>query len=162
MVETMTKENNNITLQLLEDKSNDYKEFKEDQQERFNQFSKDHLIIIYTFSPVEFEKRLYQEYNLKVDDIQELTAGIYYRIEDKELVYNFLEGSADEKSQYMKDANNFYGGLYYELWNHEYYLSADNTAVFDALGIDKEDLINYPGANEVLRIYNKEFERLNV
>lgn len=67
------------------------------------------------------------------------------------------------KKYVTSDCDNFYGALYYELWNNEYYFNADNQAIARALCVNEENILSeFPKANEVVYIYLDEFEKLNL
>lgn len=152
-----------ITKANLELKSDDYKNFKDQQEKKTNEFTKKYMFFIFAFSENEFQKEL-DKLGYKKNDIINVGAGGYCLKQNYDLVNEYLDKIVDEKMQYIHKSNeNFYGALYYELWNNEYYLSYDNKAVARALGIDASEIVaKYPKANDVVKIYTNEFEKLNL
>ena len=151
-----------ITLEQLNKKSDEYKKFKDQQQTKANAFNKQHIFYIYANTDDSFQEQV-EQLGCNIDDIADLGAGAYCSKKDYEKVNNFLDELVAETQSYITDADNFYGAFYYELWNHEYYISMDKDAVAGALGLDASDIINkYPLVDKVIEFYIVEFERLNL
>ena len=152
-----------ITIENLDTKSKDYKEFLERQRTKTNEFNKENIFFIFASSEREFKEKL-DKLGYDKTDIASIGAGAYCQAKNYAKVNMFLDDIADEKKKYVtSDCDNFYGALYYELWNNEYYFNADNQAIARALGVDEENILSeFPKANEVVYIYLDEFEKLNL
>lgn len=149
-------------LEKLEEKSGEYKKFIENQEKKSNNFINEHIFYIFSSDEESFNDELASK-NLTIDDIIDAGAGAYYKKDDKESIDKFFDELYDTKKNYLNDKDNFYGALYYELWNHEYYFNADNDAIGVALCIDPKDIMTkYPDANDVVDIYLREFKKLNL
>lgn len=149
-----------ITLENLQRKSKDYREYKANQEKPTNDIIKQYIFFIFANNEQEFNQQL-QEKGLTKDEITSYGAGGgYCKKKDKPVLDAYFEKLEQDKQQYLMDQDNFYGALYYELWNYEYYYNADNDAVAGALGIDASDVLNkYPASNDVINIYVNEFEK---
>ena len=147
-----------ITLENLRVKSNDYSKYKNDKEKPVNDFIDKYIFFIFASDEQDFNRQL-QEKGLTADEVINYSGG-YCKKKDKSIIDAFFDELENDKAMYLADADNFYGALYYELWNYEYYYNADNDAIAGALGLDASDVLSkYPKANEVIDIYINEFEK---
>jgi hypothetical protein len=149
-----------ITMQNIQAKSRAYKEYREKQETYTSQVIKKYCIYFIAGSEQELKKQMLAK-GYKPEQLVPLGAGAYCLKEHEAAVDKMFDKVYDDKKKYLADPDNFYGALYYELWNNEYYYNADNKAIADALLINECDIVaTYPDANKVVNLYVSEMENI--
>jgi hypothetical protein len=118
-----------------------YLEIRQENQKRFNEFSKNFIYWIFAFSSKEFDDQL-KEYNLTKDDIISIGAGGFIKKEHKDLYLELLKNIKRNNAfqQIKHDDIEVKKAFIYELSNHEYCVTYDVNDALEALGITEEEI----------------------
>lgn len=129
-----------------------YLELKNENQKRFDDFSKEHIYWIFAFSDKEFERKL-KEHNLKKDEIVSIGHGGFIKKEHRELYLNKLNelNNNDPFKQIIHDDAEVKKAFIYELANHEYCITYNVDDALDALGITLEEIKNDERLKRILK-----------
>ena len=140
----------------------DYREFKAKQEEEFNEFSKDNIIVILEFSKEEALAKLEAE-GLTTKDIVNLGSGCYLK---KEAIpeYNELVKRHDkEYHEYL--LANVYDVVFYELANYETEISLSysyNDVLTKIIGLTPEEIeANKDVIDKAIADYKEDFYKYN-
>ena len=118
-----------------------YVELKNNNQKRFDDFSKNHIYWIFAFSSKEFDDKL-KEHNLTKNDITSIGAGGFIKKENKDLYLNEMNrlNNYDPFKQIKHDDVEVKKAFIYELANHEYCITYNLDDTLDALNITLEEI----------------------
>ena len=112
-----------------------YTEYKKIIAEGINSFP-----MFFAFNDNQFEEG---KQKIGISDNKELLSigmGGYIRKADRELFTNVLKKRKDSMKEFLKDNTNLKEAFYYELNNHEYYITRDISDTLSALDLDYEEL----------------------
>ena len=114
---------------------NIYASFRDKQQKEFNSFPS-----FFAFNETQLKEGMAR---LGVTDIKELykSAGMFYRKTDAEKLHAMLNRLDTEMREQFKDDAFLYDAFYYELSNHEFCITYDETEALDALGLTQEEVV---------------------
>ena len=118
-----------------------YVELKNNNQKRFDEFSKKYIYWIFAFSDKQFNDKL-KEHKLTRDEIISIGAGGFIKREHKKLYLeemNRLRRSNPFK-QIKDDDVEVKKAFIYELANHEYCITYNLDYTLDALGTTEEEI----------------------
>ena len=132
---------------------NKYKEFKKYCEDKVNSFP-----MMFAFSKSQFEEGL-----LKLESSEEevLSIGVggYIRKSDKE-AFETLMDNIDEKLHLHLEDDEFVLQMFeYELGNHEYCVSGDDSQVLRACGLEVESLNNNDRLNKLYKQAKRSYLR---
>lgn len=129
-----------------------YLELKNNNQKRFNDFSKKYIYWIFAFDSKEFENKL-KEHNLTKNDIISIGAGGFIKKEHKELYLQEMNRLNDNDAfkQIKHDDLEVKKAFMYELANHEYCITYNVDDTLDALGITAEEIKKDPRLKKILK-----------
>ena len=129
-----------------------YLELKNNNQKRFNDFSKKYIYWIFAFGNEEFENKL-KEYNLTKNDIISIGAGGFIRKEHKELYLQEMNRLRRNNAfkQIKHDDLEVKKAFIYELANHEYCITGYLGDALDALGTTEEEIKKDPRLKKILK-----------
>lgn len=129
-----------------------YLELKNNNQKRFNDFSKKYIYWIFAFDSKEFEDKL-KEHNLTKNDIISIGAGGFIKKEHKELYLQEMNRLNDNDAfkQIKDDDVEVKKAFIYELANHEYCITGYLGDALDALGITEEEIKKDPRLKKILK-----------
>lgn len=129
-----------------------YLELKNNNQKRFNDFSKKYIYWIFAFGNEEFENKL-KEHNLTKNDIISIGAGGFIKKEHKELYLQEMNRLNDNDAfkQIKHDDLEVKKAFMYELANHEYCITYNVDDTLDALGITAEEIKKDPRLKKILK-----------
>lgn len=118
-----------------------YLELKNNNQKRFNDFSKNYIYWIFAFSSKGFEYKL-KEHGLTKDEIISIGAGGFIKKEHKELYLKEMNRlhANNEFKQVKDDDVEVKKAFIYELANHEYCITYDLDDTLEALGTTEEEI----------------------
>ena len=135
-----------------------YLELKNNNQKRFNDFSKKYIYWIFAFGNEEFENKL-KEHNLTKNDIISIGAGGFIKKEHKELYLQEMNrlNENDAFKQIKHDDLEVKKAFIYELANHEYCITGYLGDALDALGITEEEIKKDPRLKKILKEAVKEY-----
>ena len=117
----------------------DYATLKNEYQTKFN-----NLPIVYAFSPKQFEENVIKQLGSDTKQIIHIGGGGYMRREDEHLIDTFLEESNNFIKNRLTDYEFMYSAFKYELANHEFCYTMDETDALDALNLTWDDITNDP------------------
>ena len=124
---------------------NEYLELKKRQQKEINT-----LPIKFAFNKEQFKRGMH-ELGLKEDDYDKIyklgSTGGFYRRTDSKLILDTFKRHHSELEEGMKKEEFAYQAFRYELNNHEFSYTCDDTDALAALNVERQDL----ETNEVLR-----------
>ena len=129
-----------------------YLELKNNNQKRFNDFSKKYIYWIFAFGNEEFENKL-KEHNLTKNDIISIGAGGFIKKEHKELYLQEMNrlNENDAFKQIKHDDLEVKKAFIYELANHEYCITGYLGDALDALGTTEEEIKKDPRLKKILK-----------
>ena len=129
-----------------------YLELKNNNQKRFNDFSKKYIYWIFAFDNKEFENKL-KEHNLTKNDIISIGAGGFIKKEHKELYLQEMNRLRrnNEFKQIKDDDLEVKKAFIYELANHEYCITGYLGDALDALGTTEEEIKKDPRLKKILK-----------
>ena len=129
-----------------------YLELKNNNQKRFNDFSKKYIYWIFAFGSKEFENKL-KEHNLTKNDIISIGAGGFIKKEHKELYLQEMNrlNENDAFKQIKHDDLEVKKAFIYELANHEYCITGYLGDALDALGTTEEEIKKDPRLKKILK-----------
>ena len=129
-----------------------YLELKNNNQKRFNDFSKKYIYWIFAFGNEEFENKL-KEHNLTKNDIISIGAGGFIKKEHKELYLQEMNrlNENDAFKQIKHDDVEVKKAFIYELANHEYCITGYLGDALDALGTTEEEIKKDPRLKKILK-----------
>lgn len=137
----------------LMSKENSYKLLKDDQQKRFGEFP-----CFYAYSQDQFEKGMIQ-LGLNPNDTDKIyhgVSGMYYLRENAKKLKGLMESFDLEFKQAIqsdKNGEKFILDMFtYELANHEYCYTMDDSDTLDYLGLDYEEIENSPSLKKGLKL----------
>lgn len=122
-----------------------YKEMFERHSKEFEQ-----LPIFFAYTKEKFEREL-EKRGVTEKDIYRAGTGAFYLKSDAELIQKTIECFDDEFKKAMQDDDFLYSAFYYELANHEFFITGDPIDALDALCLKIEDVEN---DERMLRIFN--------
>ena len=129
-----------------------YLELKNNNQKRFNDFSKKYIYWIFAFGNEEFENKL-KEHNLTKNDIISIGAGGFIRKEHKELYLQEMNRLRRNNAfkQIKHDDLEVKKAFIYELANHEYCITGYLGDALDALCTTEEEIKKDPRLKKILK-----------
>ena len=107
-----------------------YSEFKKSQSEMIN-----NLPIIWAFSKARLIEKA-AEIGATIDDLVSLDAGGYCLKSDVQLINDTMAKAESDLVAFLADDDNLQSALEYELANHEYCITYDETDTIYALNLD--------------------------
>lgn len=116
-----------------------YREFKEKKQSEFNS-----LPLMFAFSNEQFEEG---KKKLGVKDDKELVSiggGGFIKKVDAHLLDEMINRHNKEYEELMQNDEFVYSAFYYELGNHEFCITLDQTDTLEALCLTVEEMENDP------------------
>lgn len=125
-------------------KANTYAALRERQQSEFNSFPS-----FYAFNDAQFTEGMAK---LAVADKSELYRGIggmFYRKTDAGKLHEMLGRLNTEMKEAFKDDDFLFDAFTYELANHEYCITYDETDALDALGLTQEEIAQDPRMGKI-------------
>lgn len=118
-----------------------YRELKEKHQSEFNEFSRQNMF--YAFSNEQFDKGM-RELGLEPSETNKIYStgfgGYVLREKDKDL-HKLTERLNGEMKAALQDEEFLTDAFEYELANHEYCITYDETDALDALGITVDEVL---------------------
>jgi len=113
-------------------KTNKYKEFKETQQNKINDFTKENMF--FAFSQSQFEDWL-KKLNTTKDKITQTHYGWFIlteKLNDYKKLNSFLD---EELKEFLQDSKNLLDAFKYELSNHEYCITYNHDNTLNSLNL---------------------------
>ena len=129
-----------------------YLELKEQRIKEINDFP-----VFWAFSKEQLEKGL-KKINATKKEIVSIGAGGYMRREDTPKFDKLFRDSEKRMQEALKDDAFLIEALVYELGNHEYGYTYDDTDTIEFLGLDRDDEQVKRCLKEAKRIYNERQE----
>lgn len=124
-----------------------YKEYKENMTQEINEFANQYCI--WAFGREQLAEAL-KEHNLTEEEFQNNYCGFFgggaIRKDKIKEYENICEKQNNQLKELMKDEEFAYDALYYELANHEYGYTGNESDALRDLGLTADDIIN----NQVL------------
>ena len=114
-----------------------YEEFRNKRQDEFNNFKG----IGFAYSNKQFNDLL-KKLNTTSDNLYSIGHGGYILKNRYNDFMDMLIRNDNELDELMKDYDFCLSALKFELFNHEYGITYDNTPALEALNLTSEDLIN--------------------
>lgn len=117
-----------------------YQEFKEKQNEKYNEFP-----LGAAFNDRQFAEMM-EKFGLAPDDTDKIVhvySGVFIRKSDVDAFNRLLDELDAAREQFLSDRNNLYDAIIYEMGNHEYAYTYDDREVLLALGLDEDDLTGW-------------------
>ena len=114
-----------------------YEEFRYQRQDEFDNFKG----IGFAYSNKQFNKLL-EKLNTTSDNLYSIGHGGYILKNRYNDFMDMLIRNDNELDELMKDYDFCLSALKFELFNHEYGITYDNTPALEALNLTSEDLIN--------------------
>lgn len=114
-----------------------YEEFRNKRQDEFDNFKG----IGFAYSNKQFNKLL-EKLNTTSDNLYSIGHGGYILKNRYNDFMDMLIRNDNELDELMKDYDFCLSALKFELFNHEYGITYDNTPALEALNLTSEDLIN--------------------
>ena len=114
-----------------------YEEFRNKRQDEFDNFKG----IGFAYSNKQFNKLL-EKLNTTSDNLYSIGHGGYILKNRYNDFMDMLIKNDNELDELMKDYDFCLSALKFELFNHEYGITYDNTPALEALNLTSEDLIN--------------------
>ena len=114
-----------------------YAEFKEKQRKEFEAFP-----MFFAFNQKQLDDGL-KKLNVTVKEIYRLPGGGFIRKTDSKAFGAMLDKLDKEKKNLLSDPKNLTNAIEYELANHEYCFTCDETEALEAVGVklDSEEKI---------------------
>lgn len=128
-----------------------YQELKNKHQESINNFEG----IFFAFSEEAYRKGVEKVGASVTNKITRIGAGGFIlssRIDDFD---NLMKKNKEELKQFRKDQENLIDSLAYELSNHEYCITMDETDALEALDLDANELPNEVLKKAIKKAYPK-------
>ena len=98
-----------------------YKEFKEEQEKKSNEFTEGKLFFAFGTTEEEVKRKLKEDYNVESSEVVGIGAGTYIKKEKFKEVMQFFDQQAKEFKEFS--LANLYDVLTYEMANHELEIS---------------------------------------
>ena len=114
-----------------------YEEFVNKRQDEFNNFKG----VGFAYSNKQFNKLL-EKLNTTSDNLYSIGHGGYILKNRYNDFMDMLIRNDNELDELMKDYDFCLSALKFELFNHEYGITYDNTPALEALNLTSEDIIN--------------------
>ena len=114
-----------------------YEEFRNKRQDEFNNFKG----VGFAYSNKQFNDLL-KKLNTTSDNLYSIGHGGYILKNRYNDFMDMLIRNDNELDELMKDYDFCLSALKFELFNHEYGITYDNTPALEALNLTSEDLIN--------------------
>ena len=114
-----------------------YEEFRNKRQDEFNNFKG----VGFAYSNKQFNDLL-KKLNTTSDNLYSIGHGGYILKNRYNDFMDMLIKNDNELDELMKDYDFCLSALKFELFNHEYGITYDNTPALEALNLTSEDLIN--------------------
>jgi hypothetical protein len=112
-----------------------YAELRQKQQKRV-----DDLPLGFAFSNKQFDEMI-KKFDLEEGEkVVSIGMGGYIRKRDVDLVEKVLKQNEEELDEFLKDEVNLFDALVYELSNHEYNITYNQTSALKALGLDESTM----------------------
>lgn len=122
---------------MMEILKRDYREWKEEQQELFN-----NLPIFYAFSNEQFNK-CKEELGIKNDnELYKVGHGGYIKKTDSHKLKEWDNNYNSQYEELKKDMDFMYSAFLYEFGNYEYCITFDDKEVLEVLDLTFDDLNN--------------------
>uniref|UniRef100_UPI003F84B68C DUF7659 family protein n=1 Tax=Staphylococcus shinii TaxID=2912228 RepID=UPI003F84B68C len=108
-----------------------YIQSKESKQERFNNFD-----MFFAFDNEQFSKGL-EKLEVNSDEIVSIGMSGFIRKSDVSTFNEMMESFKDEHNKNMKNDDYVYHMFKYEMGNHEYIITYDDSEILDACDVDE-------------------------
>ena len=115
---------------------NNYLLLKKKHEERINNFK-----MIFAFSEEQFKDGL-KELNTTEENLISVFGGGFIRKEDKEDYLKMFKDISKEEKDLFLNEKDLYDAFYYELGNHEYSYTQDETDTLQSLGFESWEKLN--------------------
>lgn len=112
-----------------------YTEYKKIIAEGINNFP-----MFFAFNTTQFEEGKQKIGVTDNKDLLSIGMGGYIRKSDKELFTHILKKRKNSMKEFLKDNTNLKEAFYYELNNHEYYITRDISDTMSSLELEYEKL----------------------
>lgn len=140
-----------------------YKEFKEEQEKKANEFTDGKIYFAFGTAEEEVKRKLKEDYNVESSEVVGIGAGTYIKKEDYKEVMQFFDQQAKDFKEFS--LANLYDVLTYEMANHELEISLSysyRSFLTDWLGLTEEEIAaNKDEINKAIVDYRKEFYEYN-
>lgn len=140
-----------------------YKEFKEEQEKKANEFTEGKLFFAFGTTEEVVKRKLKEDYNVESSEVVGIGAGTYIKKEDFNEIMQFFDQQAKEFKEFS--LANLYDVLTYEMANHELEISLSysyRSFLTDWLGLTEEEIeANKEEIDKAIADYRKEFYEHN-
>ena len=140
-----------------------YKEFKEEQEKKSNEFTEGKLFFAFGTTEEGVKRKLKEDYNLESSEVVGIGAGTYIKKEDFKEVMQFFDQQAKEFKEFS--LANLYDVLTYEMANHELEISLSysyRSFLTDRLGLTEEEIeANKEEIEKAIKDYRIDFYKHN-
>lgn len=140
-----------------------YREFKEEQEKKANEFTEGKLFFAFGTTEEEVKRKLKEDYNVESSEVVGIGAGTYIRKEDYSEVMDFFNKQAEEFKEFT--LANLYDVLFYEMANHELEISLSysyRSFLTEWIGLTEEEIeANKEEINKAIKDYREDFYKHN-
>ena len=140
-----------------------YKEFKEEQEKKANEFTEGKLFFAFGTTEEEVKRKLKEDYNVESSEVVGIGAGTYIKKENYKEVMQFFDQQAKEFKEFS--LANLYDVLTYEMANHELEISLSysyRSFLTDWLGLTEEEIEdNKEEIEKAIKDYRIDFYKHN-
>ena len=140
-----------------------YKEFKEEQEKKANEFTEGKLFFAFGTTEEEVKRKLKEDYNVESSEVVGIGAGTYIKKENYSDVMKFFSKQAEEFKEFS--LANLYDVLTYEFANHELEINLDysyKSFVIEWIGLTEEEFnANEEEILKAVNDYRKDFYKHN-
>ena len=126
----------------------DYMELKEKHEREFDEFAEKNMF--FAFSNEQLEEGL-EKLNTTTEGIYSVGAGGFVLKSKSKDLHNLMDKFKEELSKHMENKEFAYGAFKYELANHEYVYTGDNTEILDLFDLCHDGLKE----KNLIETYNK-------
>ena len=128
-----------------------YKDMLERHEKEFEQ-----LPIFFAYTNEKFKREL-EKRGATEDDVYRAGTGCFYLKSDADLIQNAVERFDAEFEKAMQNDDFMYGAFYYELANHEFFITGDPIDALDALHLTIKEVENDERMSRIFKLAKKTY-----